>query len=127
MSVHEPCRFPKRVLERYADLLLRYVYQHGGRERYVPIAEVEDALGLETELILDLCKTRLIGEIHVTDRLRAELEDCAEARTAIERHVLRVCLAEPHIRIRPGAVRLTEDELLRLRATRATKKRKSRR
>lgn len=125
--MHEPSRFPKRVLERYADLLLRFVYQNGGRERYVPIAEIEDALGLETELILDICKTRLLGEIHVTDRLRAELEDSAEARTEIERHCLRIFLAEPHVRIRPGAVRLSEDELLRLKERRGTRKRKSRR
>lgn len=123
MPVHEPTRFPKRVLERYADLLLRFVYQNGGRERYVPIGEIEDALGLEQELILDICKTRLLGEIHVTVRLREELEDSAEARTAIERHWLKLWLAEPHIRIRPGAVRLTEDELLRLRKKRTGKKR----
>jgi hypothetical protein len=124
MPVHEPSRFPKRVLERYADLLLHHVYQHGGRKRYVPIAEIEDALGLEAELILDICRTRLLGEIHVTDRLRAELEDCAEARTAIERHWLRICLAEPHVRIRPAAVRLTEQELLRLRKKQDKRKRK---
>jgi hypothetical protein len=124
VPVHEPSRFPKRVLERYADLLLHHVYQSGGRKRYVPIAEIEDALGLEPDLILDICRTRLLGEIQVADRLREELEESAEARTAVERHCLRVFLAEPHVRIRPGAVRLTEDELLRLRKKQGRKKRK---
>ena len=122
MPVPEPSRFPKRVLKRYAELLLRYVYQHGGRERYVPIAEIEEALGLETDLLLEICRTRLLGEIHVMDRLPEELEESFEARTAIERHWLRLCYAAPHVRIRPEAVRLTEAELLPLR-----KKRKARR
>jgi hypothetical protein len=127
MSVHETSRFPKRVLERYADVLLHHVYQGGGRKRYIPVSEIEDAVGLEADLILDIFRTRLLGEIHVTFRLREELAESAEARTAVERHWLRLLLAEPHVRIRPGAVRLTEEELLRLRKKKKRKQCKPRR
>jgi len=126
MPVHEPYRFPKRVLKRYAELLLRHVYKSGGRERYVSVAEIEDALGLEPQLILEICRSRLRGEIQVAERLHEDLEDCAEARTAIERHWLRACLAEPHVRIRPPHVRLTEDELLSLGKKRGGRKRRER-
>jgi hypothetical protein len=113
MSSDEPERFPPGVLKRYAEIVLRHVYQSGGRERYVPVAQIEDALGLEEALILRLCRTRLLGEVHVADRLPKELEETFEARTPVERQVLRACFAEPHVRIRPPAVRLTEKELLK--------------
>jgi len=114
MHVHQPSRFPKRALERYAELLLRHVYQSGGRDRYVPVAEIEDALGLEEHLILEICRTRLLGEVHVSCRLHAEIEESMDTRTPVERRWMTLCFAEPHVRIRPGAVRLTEAELLRL-------------
>jgi len=113
MSSHEHARFPKRALARYAEILLRHVYQSGGRERYVPLTEIEDALGLEPELILRLCRTRLRGEVHVADRLPAELAESTEYRTPLEREWLQAVYSRPHVRIRPGPVRLTEEELLR--------------
>ncbi len=126
MPFPESKRFPERALERYAEILLRHVYRSGGRERYVPVAAIEDALGLEQELILSLCRTRLLGEIHVADRLPAELEECVEARMPVERHWMKLCLSEPHVRIRPGAVRLTAEELME-RGQRRARKRKARR
>ena len=106
-------RSPKSALKRYAELILRRVYQCRGRNRYVPIAEIEDALGLEQALILHLCRTRLLTELHVADRPRAELEESLECRTPLERHIIREYDAEPHVRVRPDAVRLTEHELLK--------------
>ena len=112
MSSQEPTRFPKSVLNRYSEILLRHVYQSGGRERYVPVVEIEDALGLEEELILDLCRTRLRGEVHVADRPPAELEASVDFQTPLDRHWLRLCFSQPHVRIRPDCVRLTQKELL---------------
>jgi hypothetical protein len=123
MHAEEPKRFPKKALDRYAEILLRHVYQSGGRERYVPVATIEDALGLEAELILTLCRTRLLGEIHVADRLAAELEESYEAKTPLERQWLRAVYSEPHVRIRPGVVRLTEEELVKGRKKRSKKNR----
>jgi len=110
MSSHG-ARFPKRVLARYADLVLRCIYQRGGRKRYVAVTEIEDAVGLERDLVLGLCRTRLLGEVYVVERLPEEVESSYECSPA-ERQVLRACFAEPHVRIRPAAVRLTEGELL---------------
>ncbi|MHC4933011.1 MAG: hypothetical protein ACYTGV_12550 [Planctomycetota bacterium] len=123
MSSHHNTRFPKSALKRYADLILRHVYQNGGRERYVSVQEMEDTLGLEQELILDLCRTRLLGEVQIADRLPDELEDGVECRTPIERQLVRDWFSQPHVRIRPAQVRLTADELLRERK----KRKKSRR
>lgn len=123
MRFEEQKRFPKKALDRYAEILLRHVYQCGGRERYVPIAAIEDALGLEQELILNLCRTRLLGEVHVADRLHEELEDSVDCRTPFERRLMRLCFSEPHVRIRPGAVRLTEAELLKVERKRRKRKR----
>jgi len=115
MSSHKSARFPASALERYAELLLRHVYQRGGRERYVPVEEIEDALGLEQELILKLCRTRLLGEIQVADRLPEELEEGIEMHTPLERQFVRDYYSRPHLRIRPGPVRLTQEELVRAR------------
>jgi len=124
MRFPESRHFPERALERYAEILLRHVYRCGGRERYVPVAAIEDALGLEEDLILALCRTRLLGEVHVADRLLAELEESAEGRTPVERHWMRICLSQPHVRIRPGAVRLTPEELMQCGRKRKPGKRK---
>ncbi|MFQ5844157.1 MAG: hypothetical protein ACE5JG_04135 [Planctomycetota bacterium] len=126
MSSRESTRFPESALERYAEILLRHVYQSGGRERYVPVAGIEDALGLEHELILELCRTRLLGEVHVADRLPAELEESIECSTPLERQWIRDCLSQPHVRIRPGAVRLTEGELLQNRKKKRAKEKRRR-
>ena len=37
-------RFPKSALKRYAELVLRQVYRDGGRERYIPLTDLEDML-----------------------------------------------------------------------------------
>ncbi len=121
MSSDESARFPKSALKRYTEIILRHIYKCGGRERYVPVTDIEDALGLEQELILELCRTRLVGEVYVADRPHAELEESFELST-LERHLIRDCLTQPHVRIRPGCARLTEQELLK-----AGKKRKKRR
>ena len=127
MSSSKSRRFPKSVLERYAEILLRHVYQSGGRKRYVAVTEIEDALGLEPELILRLCRTHLLGEIHVAERLPAELEESIECRTPLEREWINAFYSLPHLRIRPGAIRLTEKELLKGgKRRRKEKKRKSR-
>lgn len=130
MSSHrEPARFPKSALKRYAEILLRHVYQCGGRERYVSVAEIEDALGLEEEIILRLCRTRLLGEVHVAHRLPAELEESVECATPSERQWLRCIFSQPHVRIRHASVRLTEDELVKdpEKRKRRKKKRKKKR
>ena len=120
-------RFPESALKRYAEIILRHVHQSGGRERYVPVAEIEDALGLEGDLILELCRTRLLGEIHVSCRPHAELEQSVEYRSPLERQWIRDCFSQPHVRIRPGRVRLTECELLKDRRKRKKRKDKQRR
>ena len=112
MTDEENKRFPERVLKRYADLILHHIYQCGGRNRYVPLMEIEDALGLEQPLVLDICRTHLLGEVHVAERPPAELEESEEFCTAVDRELMRELFARPHIRIRPEAVRLTEAELL---------------
>jgi hypothetical protein len=104
--------FPKHARQRFAELLLRQIYELGGQHRYIPVAELEDELGLEPELILQLCGTRLLGEIQVSDRLTADVDDSCALNSPMERLWLRQCYSEPHVRIRPAAVRLTEDELL---------------
>ena len=106
-------RFPKGVLKRYTELLLHHIHLSGGRERFVPVAEIEDTLGLEPELILQLCRTRLLGEVQVADRLPAELEEGTEFHAAFERQAFRLWFCQPHVRIRPRCVRLTEEELVR--------------
>ena len=122
MATHENKRFPKSALKRYAEMVLRHVYQSGGRERYVPVSEIEDAIGLEEELIITLCRTRLMGEVHVADRAPVELLESAEYESALEQEIIRECFARPHVRIRPESVRLTSKELLPTK-----KKRKKRR
>ncbi len=126
MSSEELARFPKSALKRYAEIILRHIYQCGGRERYVPVTDIEDALGLEQELILELCRTRLVGEVYVAYRPHAELEESFEFST-LERHLIRDCLTQAHVRIRPGSVRLTERELLRSGKKKKKRRRKNRR
>jgi hypothetical protein len=127
MRAYKDKRFPKSALDRYAELILRQVYQAGGRHRYVPVAELEDALGLERDLILGLCRTKLLGELHVADRITDELEDDAAFCSVIERQMIRTYFARPHVRIRPEAVRLTEDELVAGRRKRKRKKKRKKR
>lgn len=124
MRAYKDKRFPKRALDRYAELILRQVYQAGGRNRYVPVTELEDTLGLERDLILGLCRTKLLGELHVADRISAELEDDTAYCSAIERQIIRAYFARPHVRIRSEAVRLTEDELVAGRRKRRKKRKK---
>jgi len=121
----DPVRPPKRVRRRYADLLLRCIHQCGGRDRYVAVEELEDALGLEPELILKLCRTRLRGEVHVAQRPPARLEAAASFSCPLEREWARFFFAEPHVRVRPPATRRTEEELLHER--RGRRRRKSKR
>ena len=113
MSAKKNKRFPTSARKRYADLVLRAVYQGGGAERYVPLHEIEDRLGLEPDLILELCRKHLLGEIHVAWRAPAELVDGAEYQSAVEKQLIRDWFARPHLRIRPDAVRLTEVELVK--------------
>jgi len=120
-------RFPARALARYAEILLRHVYQAGGRDRYVRVAEIEDALGLEADLILELCRTRLVGEIQIACRLPAEVRESIEYRTPLERQLIEDYCAQPHLRIRPEPVRLTEKELLKGRKKRKRKRARARR
>ena len=115
MKAKKNKRIPKRALDRYAELLLRHLYQHGGRERYVPVTELEDALGIEPWRILALCRNRLLGEVHVSWRLPEEVERSTDCWSPAEKLVMRSWFPQPHIRIRPDAVRLTEDELVRAR------------
>ncbi|MDH3592998.1 MAG: hypothetical protein OER88_14020 [Planctomycetota bacterium] len=112
MSTPKSMRFPKRVLKRYAEVLLRHIYQCGGDRRFVAVADIEEALGLERALIVRLCRTRLRGEVCVAWRLAADIENSYDL-SALERHLLRCCYTEPHVRIRARAVRLTEGELVR--------------
>lgn len=112
MPKKDSTRLSKRVRKRYAELLLRRIHQCGGRDRYVSVEELEDALGLEAELILRLCRTRLRGEVHVAERPPARLMEAEEFQTPVEQAWLRCLFTEPHVRIRPRATRLTEDELV---------------
>ncbi len=112
MSSHEFSRVKSRVLKRYAELLLRAIHQLGGRERYVALVELEDLLGLESDLMVHLCETRLFGEVHVADRVAADLANDTEFRSALERAWIQGCFATPHVRVRPEIVRLTASELL---------------
>ena len=104
--------FPKHARQRFAELLLRQIYELGGRHRYISVAELEDSLGLEPDLILQLCSTRLLGEIQISERLLTDVDDSCALNSPMERLWLRQCYAEPHVRIRPAAVRMTEEELL---------------
>jgi hypothetical protein len=122
MSSFRYMHFPGKIQKRYAELLLRFVYQRGGRERYVPISEIEDALGLEQAWIVWLCRTRLLGEVFVTNRLPADLEESLECRTPVECEYLRLFYSRPHVRVRSSALRLTEEELLSGRKKRSKKK-----
>jgi len=122
MSANRNTRFPKRAQERFADVVLRQVYQSGGRDRYVPMRELEDALGLEPWRIIELCRTRLRGELHVSWRLPAEVEESVDCFSPVERLVLRACFPQPHVRVRSDAVRLTEEELLEVSRARRKKK-----
>jgi hypothetical protein len=119
-------RIPKRALKRYADLILRQIYQSGGRERYVPVTELEDALGLEPSRILRLCRTQLLGEVHVASRLPVDAEESTESWSPAQRLWMRSFYSQPHVRIRPGNIRLTEEELLRERRKRKRKRNQKR-
>lgn len=127
MSPKENKRFRGRVLERFADLILRHVYQSGGRERYVPVREIEDELGLEPHLILQLCRSRLLGEIQVAWRAPAELEESVEYQTPVERQIVRDCFSRPHLRVRPELVRLTPEELVKKTKKQRKKEKKNKR
>ncbi|MEM8885005.1 MAG: hypothetical protein AAGD14_13115 [Planctomycetota bacterium] len=105
-------RFPRGALKRYAEVLLRQIHQCGGRERYVPLTELEDELGLEPWLILHLCRTKLVGEVHVAYRTPVALDESLAMEGAAEREIIRLCFRWAHVRIRHEAVRWTEDELL---------------
>lgn len=124
MSSEKSTRLPKSALKRYAEIILRQVYQAGGRERYVPVAELEDELGIEQWRILELCRDRLIGELHVSWRLPTEVEQSGECWGPAERLLWRSCFAQPHVRVRPDHVRLTEGELLRDGSKRKKKKKR---
>ncbi len=118
--------FTKRVLKRYAEMLLRHIHQCGGRDRYVSVEEIEDALGLEAWLVLRLCRTHLRADVHVARRAPVRLADSGDFQSTLEREWMRCLVAEPHVRIRPCAVRLTEKELLRPKKRPRRSKRKSR-
>ena len=47
-------------------------------------------------------------------------------RSALEKQWIRMCFTEPHVRVRPAAVRLTEAELVRGRPRERKRKRKRR-
>ena len=126
MTSKESTRFPKSALNRYSELLLRHVYARGGREHYIPVREIEEELGLEFELIDELCRKRLLGEIQLTWRLPAELEESVGAHTPLEREWLRDHFSRLHVRIRPEPVRMTEEELLDAGARRRRKRKKKR-
>ena len=130
MSNYGIKRFPKRALKRYAELILRYVYQSGGRDRYVPVAEIEHELGLEPDIILQLCSVRLPGEIQIAYRPPIELEEHSEFQSPLEREWIRDRFACAHLRIRPEVVRLAADELVpdpkRRKKKNKNKRRKSR-
>ncbi|MHC4452211.1 MAG: hypothetical protein ACYS0E_19065 [Planctomycetota bacterium] len=126
MTSKDNKRFPASARKRFADLVLRYVYQSGGRDRFVPLVEIEEELGLEPELILQICRTRLLGEIQIAERLPAELEESVEFHTPVERQLIRNYFAQPHLRVRPDLVRLTADELARRPKKKDKKRRKSR-
>jgi len=126
MTSNEQKRFPVSARKRFADLVLRHVYQCGGRDRFVPLLAIEEELGLEPELILELCRTRLLGEIQIAERLPVELEESIELQTPIERELVRSYFAQTHLRVRPDVVRLTADELARRPKKKHKKRRKSR-
>ncbi|MHC4959220.1 MAG: hypothetical protein ACYTGN_12700 [Planctomycetota bacterium] len=126
MSANKPKRLPKGARQRYAQVLLRYVYQHGGRERYIPLEEIENALGLEQWMAFRLCRKHLRGEVHIAHRPPADLEEGEGYRSALERQLIRDCFAKPHVRIRSDAVRFTEEELLRTRKRRKKDRKKKR-
>lgn len=126
MTSKEHKRFPVSARKRFAELVLRHVYQSGGRDRFVPLLEIEEELGLEPHLILQLCRTRLLSEIQIAWRLPAELEENVDFQTPVERELIRNYFARPHLRVRPDLVRLTADELAPHPKKKNKKRRKSR-
>ena len=126
MTSKELARFPKSVRKRYSELLLRHVYQCGGRERYIPVKEIEEELGLEFLVIVELCQKHLVGEIQLTWRVPAEVAESVEGWTPLERQWIRDSFSRMHLRIRPEPVRLTEEELLDADARRKRKRKKKR-
>ena len=126
MTSKESTRFPKSALNRYSELLLRHVYQHGGRKRYVPVKEIEEELGLEFQLIVSLCQTRLLGEIQLTWRVPDEVAESVEGWTPLEQQWVRDCFSRAHLRIRPQPVRMSEEELLDAGKKRKRKRKKKR-
>jgi len=108
-------RCPTSALKRHAEIVLREIHQRGGRSRFVPVAVLEEALGLEQDLILHFCRTKLLGEVLAADRLTEELEKSLGLHSPLERQWIRDCFSLPHVRIRPPVVRLTESGLLKKR------------
>ena len=104
-------RIPKGARRRYAQLILRHAYNAGGRDRYIPIREVEHVLGLEFEIIYDICERKLLSEVQLSWRLSDEIADSYEVSSPLERALLRRHIGEWHLRIRPAAVRWADDEL----------------
>ena len=102
---------PSSVRERYADLLLRSVYQLGGRDRYVPFLQLEDELGIEPESLYELISEDLVAEVHFALRMPAALEDSLEFATELEKEQARQNFVQPHVRVRPEVARRTLDEL----------------
>jgi hypothetical protein len=109
MSVLE--EMPTSVRERYADLLLRSVYQLGGRDHYVSFLQLEDKLGIEPEALYELTSEDLVAEVHFALRMPAALEDSLEFATELEKEQARQNFAQPHVRVRPEVSRRTLGEL----------------
>lgn len=102
---------PTSVRERYADLLLRTIYQLGGRDRYVPFVELEDELGIEPETQYMLISEDLVAELHFALRMPAKLEASLEFATEMEKEDARESYSQPHVRVRPDVARRTIEEL----------------
>jgi hypothetical protein len=109
MSVLE--EMPTSVRERYADLVLRSIYQFGGRGSYVPFQHLEDELGIEPDVLYELITEDLVAEVHFALRIPAALEDSPEFATELEKEQARQNFVQPHVRVRPDVTRRTPEEL----------------
>ena len=104
-------KYPPSVLARYAEILLRAVHQLGGRDRFVPFRELEVEVGLEPEILYVLITEHLFAELQFAVRPVADVEAALEHVNPIDAEEMRERFAEPHVRVRPGPIRRTEDEL----------------
>ena len=102
---------PTSVRVRYADLLLRSVYQLGGRDHYVSFLQLEDKLGIEPEALYELISEDLVAEVHFALRMPAALEDSLEFATELEKEQARQNFSQPHVRVRPEVSRRSPEEL----------------